>query len=225
VFESVLGGDGPHVSIVSQRDGTVLDRIGSRNPMISPDQHWLIYRQFYPANVTIVAESYLLYDLKKDVAGNRPPELDARFPRPSGRQVYPVSTDHFALRYDEVLGPTHEFESESFYWSADSHFVAFADATNTGSKSIVLVKVEETGPIAYVHALREGEICAGRTDLRGTLRAAMLHGVEFFPAQASLPDVWATFSGIRCEEPLRLHSQDFKLAEVEVHEKVRQPKR
>lgn len=225
VFGTVVGQDGPHVWIISQIDGAVLDHIGSRDPVLSPDQHWLIYRQFYPPHVEVVAEFYLLYNLAKDATGNSPPEIDRRFPRPSGRQVYPVTSDHFPHRHDEVLEPTHEFESESFYWSPDSRFVVFADTTATGSKTIILVKVEESDITTYTHPLQEGEICANRTDLRGVLRGAILHGVEFIPTQAPLPDVWATFSGIRCDDPLRLRAQDFKQAAVEVHKKISPPKK
>ncbi len=224
VFGTVVGEDGPHVWIVSQIDGRVLDHIGSRNPTVSPDQHWLIYRQFYPPHVEIPADFYLLYDLSKDAAANRPPELDSRFPRSSGRQVYPVTADHFAPRYDEALEPTHEFDSESFFWSPDSRFVAFADVTDA-AKAIVVVRVGDNNLITYTHTLKEKEICANRNDLGSTLPSAALHSVEFVPAQGPLPDIWATFSGIRCEDPLRLHAQDFKPAEIEIHKKIQPPKK
>lgn len=220
-----VGRDGPWVTILSRIDGREIDTIASRNPMVSPDQHWLIYRDFYPASATLVDEAYLLYDLTKDEAGNRPPKLDRRLPRSNGRQVYPVTTDHFAGRSDEMPEPAHGFVSDSFYWSPDSRFVAFGDGTPANPKSIILVKVGEADLTTYVHTVKEGEICASRGDLRGVLRGATLHNVEFFSAKAPLPDVWATFSGIRCDEPLRLHSEDFKKADIEVHRKYPTPKK
>jgi hypothetical protein len=224
VFESVLGGDGPHVTILSQIDGRELDRIGSRDPSVSPDQHWLVYRQFYAPRAPITTEAYMLYNLSTDRHANRAPELESKIPRPGGRQLYPVTTDGFFRRDDEVLEPLHDFASESFYWSADSRFVAFADATDT-SKKLVLAEVSDSGLTAYVHSLRAGEICPNTSGLGDTLWPAMLHNVEFIPAQGTRPDVWATFSGIRCNEPLRLHAQDFTRAEVEVHQRIRPAKK
>lgn len=224
VFGTVAGEDGPHVWIVSQIDGSVLDHIGSRGPVVSPDQHWLIYRQFYPRNVEIVAEFYFLYDLTSDMARNRPRQQEPGHPVPAGRQVYPVTANHLPLGHAESLEPLHEFESESFFWSPDSQFVAFADATSD-AKSIVLVKVGNNNLITYTHTLKENEICGGRAGMGGVLGPAMLHSIEFVPAEAPLPDIWATFSQIRCEEPLRLHAQDFKPAEIEIHKRIQPPKK
>lgn len=214
--------DGPHVWIISQIDGKVLDHIGSRTPVVSPDQHWLIYRQFYPRNAVIIAEFYFLYDLTKDAAGNLPRKPEPGWHDPGGRQVYPVTTNHFPLGHDEKAEPTHEFVSQSFYWSADSRFVAFADWTG-GTESIVLVKAGEDDLKTYIRPLAPGVLC--ETGAPTVNRAATLQNVEFIPTAAALPDVWAHFSDIPCrhpaKQPLQFHAGDFRPAAIELHEKIK----
>lgn len=228
VFGNVAGEDGPHVWIMNQVDGRVIDHIGSRGPVLSPDQRWLMYRQFYPPRVQIVTENYLLYDLAKDAAGNREWDGDPGYPRPEGREVYPVTANNIPLHPMDKLEPLHDFTSESFYWSSDSRFVAFADFTGH-TESIVLVRVGDRDLTTYVHPLRDSEICEGGSQTAYTIQAATLHSVEFLPAASSLPGVWAHFSNIPCRhplsQPLRLHAEDFKPAEIELHERIRPPKK
>ena len=51
----------------------ILDIFGARDPVVSPDRHWLVYRERYPTRVEVVWEQYLLYDLTKDAAYNAVP--------------------------------------------------------------------------------------------------------------------------------------------------------
>jgi hypothetical protein len=228
VFGTVVDEDGPHVWILSQIDGKVLDHIGSRDPVVSPNQHWLVYRKFYPPRVEIVTESYLLYDLTKDAAGNRLRNEEPGYPVRPGRQVYPVTAHHIPFHIMDSLEPLHEFVSESLFWSSDSRFVAFADSTG-GTESVVLVKVDERDLTTYVHSLKANEICEGETQSGSTMPAAMLNNVEFIHAAASGTDIWAYFSNIPCRQParqpLRVRTEDFKPAAIELHERIRPPKK
>ena len=82
---------------------------------MSPDQHWLIIRKFFPVHMDVpYTEEYLLYDLTKDGAGNRQPGVGLDEPADVGRPVYPVglkNTDIDNINVPEekpiVSTPTH----------------------------------------------------------------------------------------------------------------------
>jgi hypothetical protein len=141
-FGGVRGGDGYIVWILSEQAGTILDTIGARDPRLSPDRRWLIYRQRYPTQSEAVFEQYLLYDLSKDAAGNQP--SGARHEYPPGRLVYPVTASRARLE-DLTLTPDqyHTFPGKSFFWSADSKSVASADHVGK-TTSIIVVRIEAT---------------------------------------------------------------------------------
>lgn len=225
VFYSVPR-DGPFVSVISQRDGTEIEGIGSRDPVVSPDQHWIVYREYYPARAVISTEAYMLYDLTKDPVANRPPGWDPKGARDFGRQIYSVTADGFARNSDEEVEPTHSFTSDSFYWSSDSRFVAFADDDHNG-EVIVIVRMSERGPTTYVHHLAANELCEGTTDSAPLPESARLDNVEFISTASSGWELWAHFSHIPCHQPtpqpLRFRSSDFKPAAVEIHKKIRSP--
>ncbi len=104
VFGHIAGGDGPDVSIISQIDGNTLDGLGGRDPVVSPDQHWIVRRGWYGRFYEIQTDEYFLYDLTKTPAANADP---ARL-GPSGRPIYPISNVPFdQIDYDREQ--VHEF--------------------------------------------------------------------------------------------------------------------
>jgi len=213
VFGSVAGGDGPHVWIVSQIDGAILDHIGSRAPATSPNQRWIIYRKFYAPRSKIHTDSYDLYDLSKDAAANRLPAGGVE-----GLQVYPVTKDHVPFGLDDELEPLHSFAGDSFFWSPDSKFVVFEDGSE-GRTSIILVEMNEGNPTTFVHPLQARDVCD--TKYPGEVRAATLTRAEFEPMPGTLPDLLIHFRAYSCDKPARLTAADFKPAEIEVHQKIK----
>jgi len=229
VFGTVAGGDGPQVWIIDHTGGQILDGIGSRDAMVSPDQHWLVYRKFYPRNSEWPSEEYLLYDLTKDKATNRLPSEVPQEPNPPGRQIYPVTSGHVPFNnIAPEIERVHEFVSESFFWSADSKFVAFADRF-LGTTSIVFVAVGEKSLTTYSHALVADEIlCGGQPVSPQSIAGLTLHRLEFGPSQVAIPDVSVYFGhqGIpgrvhtSCNSPLRLHATKLRQAQIEVHKRL-----
>jgi hypothetical protein len=231
VFGTVRGEDGPFVWIISRKDGTKLDLLGSRSPVVSPDQQWIVYRHFYPRRSEILTESYLLYHLSEDPAANRLPAEVPGETNPPGRQIYPVTADHAPFNnilYDPKR--VHAFASESFYWSPDSKYLAFADRLVNGETdiaSIVMVRVGTKDLATYVHELNTKEMCGGAEPNPNIAATATLHGAEFGLGQGGLPELSARFfpyerqSAINpaCTAPVQLRSPDLKPAEIEIHDK------
>jgi hypothetical protein len=141
---------------------------------------------------------------------------------PPGRQVYPVTANHIPFHMRDSLEPLHEVESESFFWSPDSRYVAFADYS-AGAESIVLVRVGDGDLTTYTHVLKRDELCQDGTETGQNPLVARVDKVEFVAA-AGAWDVWVYFSHIPCpapaRQPLRLHMEHFQPAPIEVHKRM-----
>ena len=160
VFGPIGGGDGYAIWVLSNTSGAILDTIGARDPSVSPDQHWIAYRQRYPPNAEIPAEEYMLYDLTKDAAGNQ--LTDPQYGNPPGRLMYPVTQNHTPMGNLEITPEqAHAWASNTFFWSPDSRFVAFADRFQDKT-SFVLVRIDNGEITAYVHPIDTSELCTAR---------------------------------------------------------------
>jgi hypothetical protein len=72
VFGSV-GYELKNINIIDSAKAALLDSFDGFTPAMSPNQRWLVYRKFYPFHTELpVSEEYLLYDLSKTPAQNRP---------------------------------------------------------------------------------------------------------------------------------------------------------
>ncbi|PWU11898.1 MAG: hypothetical protein C5B51_01810 [Terriglobia bacterium] len=219
VFGEVAGNDGPHVWIVSRIDGGILDHIGSRDPVVSPDQHWIAYRQFYPQRSVVVSERYLLYDLTKGREGNRILSDDPTYEGLAGEEVYPVTKDHRPLGPYDSLEPLHSSIS-TFFWSSDSKFVAFGDTGESGFSSIVVAKLGATDLTTYTRPINGEEICGkgwGRT-----VDYHMLQRLEMVPEQG-VPDIWIYPDIGNCNQPVLIRGREFKAGQIEVHSPLKRP--
>ncbi len=231
VFGAIGGGDGPAVWILSQIDGRKIDMFGARNAILSPDQHWVVFRRYYPRTAEIMTDDYLLYDLTKGPSQNEMPSEPPGAPNPPGRQIYPATVGHVPVN-GALLEPAqvHTFAADSFYWSPDSRHVVFADRvekSGTETTSVVVVEVGEKDLTTYVHPLNTSEMCAGAELGPRIAAGATLRGVEFAPARGKLPEIWARFSrddspasiNPACAKPVRLYDANLKRAEIQVGRK------
>ena len=228
VFGPVNRDDGYIVWIISQVDGVILDVFGARNPQVSPDQHWLVYRQRYPSVVENVFEQYLLYDLTKTPAENASANANPHFKPPPGRMEYPVTAGRTRLENLEVApGQRHEFASETFFWSPDSRFVVFGDRM-AGHVSVVAVSVVGKDTVTYLHQLFRTEICDSAGPKVALDGFARLSNVDFGIAPSSVPRFSAHFSlppgpggGEDCTKAPLFHSGNLMRAAVETHPRTK----
>ena len=211
------GGGGHVVDLIAEATGAVLDSFIVMSPAVSPDQHWLAMRDWIiPQSEIPVTEQYLLYDLTKDAAGNRSfpgvgPGKVIRY----GRTMYPATPGHIPFENHGVgEDQVHTSWGESFFWSADSKSVVFADRTRAGL-AIVLVQVGETDLTTLLHPVSDSDVCGRLSD--ATISEP--YGV---------PEIQATFYATGttpCTKVLTLHGDDFGPAKEEVYppRKITQP--
>ena len=230
VFGSVPGDGGYIIWILSEVDGSIENVFGARNPRVSPDQHYLVYRRRYPTVVEVVYEEYLLYDLTRGAAANQSPGTTPQSRPAPGRLVFPITANRARLDDLKVTPDQyHRFAAESFFWSPDSKFVVFADRAG-GNTSVVVIDVAGKELPAYVHGLNPSDICLGDALGPELTAGARLSKVEFGTTSEDLPSVWAHFSfdtlsaprGTTCTKAPLLHSGNLKRAAVEFHKPIKE---
>ncbi len=130
------------IYIVDSSDGRVLDTMLATTPAISPDQHWLAYRAFWPRFSDLEpSEEYLLYDLTGDAASNTATGVKADLFPARGFVLYPRVADSKPFSHAGLPpGLTHVSRADALRWSDDSKSVIFADSVQD-KVSIVLVEI------------------------------------------------------------------------------------
>ena len=216
----VFSGSGysAEIDLIDGAKAVLLDSIWGFAPAMSPDQKWLVYRKFYPRRTELpVSEEYLLYDLSKSPAQNRPPGITPDDPLSVGRVIFPPgqdngSADNIGIAEDQ----RHSSVSDSLYWASDSRAVVFGDRIQ-GIPSIVLVKLDGNGnTTALVHHVSLSEVSPG----------VALDGVPLIVQHADVGPEQSGDRTVRIElfssdsacvpKPLELHTSEFQPAKFEV---------
>lgn len=208
-----------NVTLADIQGRQVIDSFYAYNPVISPDQHWLIMRKFYPTGGISenVSEEYLLYDLKKNRVENRAPGIIPTDRADVGNVVYPLGQNN--LLGDNIGLPesqVHHFRSATFFWAPDSNSVVFADSVqNVVSIVLILIKKNDQ-TTAQVHAVRLTELCATYNESF----PMELSKVNFGASESQPLDIEADFTSKApscTTREVRLQFADFTPAATEIH--------
>ncbi|MCU1253205.1 MAG: hypothetical protein JWQ49_6234 [Edaphobacter sp.] len=206
-----------NVYLVDQTKAVQLDSFTASNPVLSPDQRWIAYAKFYPAQVEGSSE-YMIYDLAKTLVQNRPDGAEPTDTIDVGRVIFPPGHQNFPGSNTNLPDELRHFGAGRLYWAPDGRAILFEDRTPSDA-GIVLVAIDEKGtPAASRHTLSATEIC-GRETPDGSTYNWKLDRVDVGPgaagSRAILVDLSAT-GGDRCTpHVLQLRSEDFKAAKVE----------
>jgi len=209
------------ITVIDQTSGTVVDSFMAYDAVMSPDQHWLVMRGFYPLHPQVTpSEVYLLYDLSQSAAANRHGLTPYTADIP-GWVVYPVVPKNAPIDPADVPdSEEHRFRSRTFQWSADSHSAVFADSMQD-TLSIIVVTLGYDKIHTYVHPVSKSEVCMGAAASAGTSDLTLAHAeVSTLPVSSLV--VHAEFSSLDSGTPcistqLNLHLHDFQAARTEVY--------
>jgi len=211
-----------------------LERIGflaGRNPVVSPDAHWLVMRHFhhFALNEEEDSEVYLLYDLTKDAKANAigvTPESGNLI----GKQIYPVPHPGMAFETAAGLAPElyHRFRAQSFFWDQASQTVVFADSQED-RLAVVMISLGSGQPSTLARVVDLKDVCESTTG--GEAPGLTMTGAEFGPVEGSDRMVTLHWTEADPASPyppgsckphdLSVHLVDFVRPEPEVHTPVK----
>lgn len=134
------------ISLVNIESGKLLDSFYCFSPSVSPNKKYIAFEKVFPAhfNANVSAE-YMLYNLQKSPQENRQVGTSINNKIDVGTAIYPPGSRNTLGDNLSIAGRArHTMLSDTYYWSAGSSRVAFADRSG-GKLSIVLVHLEESG--------------------------------------------------------------------------------
>jgi hypothetical protein len=213
------------INIVDAKDGSVIDWFMLVCPVMSPDQHWIVGRDFIaPQTELSQSEEYLLYDLSKDATHNRSPGLTRYTAGAVGEVVYPKVAGN--TPFEHIGSPsaqTHVARSSTFYWSSDSRSLAFADSVQA-ELSIILVRLDKDGFSTFVHPVTVSEACLESPETPADTAPLTVPKIEVGSSTKRDDLIEVTFAAAptspKCTPKTLtlLQSRDFQPAELEIHQ-------
>lgn len=173
----MFSGDLWEVAVIDVDRPSVSDRFLGYEPTMSPDGHYISFIKFFPPHAAENAEDhYMLYDLIKDAAHNRPRGNSFDDWQTVGVTVYPSGIgNHDVDNLHRPQSAVHMLSSEGFFWDSSSDQLVFADDYQ-GSTSVVLVDVLPDGKVTTRIAPVSADACGEKAITSCTLR---LVGVVF----------------------------------------------
>jgi hypothetical protein len=210
-----------NINIIDPAAAKLTDSFSGFNPAMSPNQRWLAFRKFYPRHTELpTSEEYLLYDLTRTAAQNRPAGIAPDDWQDVGVPIFPLGmnnslTDHIGLPEDQQ----HRAGSNSFFWASDSQAMVFGDILQDRFATI-LVTIDESGATkAYVHPIKVSETCPGKPDHLDSFGVFIEHA-DIGPAIEGDRLIHLSLRptpGVCEPKDMELHSADFQPAKPEVH--------
>gem|GEM_PF-4850097 len=118
------------VVLVDTRTWNVYEKFLCYAPAVSPDGKHIAFVKFFPPHFLDNEEDhYMLYDVMKTAAQNRPRGVKRTNVGTVGTTIYPLGMgnrdgDNTNLDRDDL----HAFKSEKLFWTPDSKAIVFADS-------------------------------------------------------------------------------------------------
>jgi hypothetical protein len=142
VVIGMFSGDLWSIAIISTDQLALVDYFLCYEPAVSPDGHYIAFSKFFPPHGADGAEyHYMLYDLRKDAAHNRPSGISTSDWKTVGFTLYPFGIGN--EEFDNIRRPeseVHMLSSDGFFWSPNSDQVVFADKYK-GSITVVVANL------------------------------------------------------------------------------------
>jgi hypothetical protein len=206
------------VFIIDAAKKALVDTFAAYHPVISPNQRWIAFKKIYPLHGVDGSDQYMLYDLAKPAAENRP-DGNAKDKTSVGTVIFPPGHENYPGSNIDLPESQHHSGGTRIYWAPDSRSIAFVDNTQEGP-GVALVMVDDKGtPSAFRHALTPAEMC-GRDAASADSINWHLSGAGLGSARGELAlDIDAS-GGLDCvSHTVQLQKAAFEGAKTEVNRK------
>jgi len=177
----MVNGSSSEIVVVDLGSDKVIDKFVCYLPSLSRDVRYIAFIKFYPSHFAEGTEDhYMLYDLAKTPAENRPRTTPSGDWKTVGRCIYPMGIGNDDN--DNVGHPKdrEHFSRSQLFWSQDQEQFFFADQVDSAPQIVlVLVDVSADGG-AKVRTLTQGteQMCSANSVGTGGC-AAIVRKVEF----------------------------------------------
>jgi hypothetical protein len=160
VVVGMVNGSVFEIVILNTHPLGIADTFLAYSPTVSPDTRLIAFVKFYPAHfVEGTEDHYLLYDVARSAADNRPVNVSLNDHTNVGIEVYP----HVANQGGDNTGvppqQQHHMLAQRFFWQSDSARYVFAD-DYAGEWDVVLVAIADGVPSASKITVPKNEVCA-----------------------------------------------------------------
>jgi hypothetical protein len=160
IVVGMVNGSVYEVVILSIHPLEIVDSFLAYSPTVSPDARFIAFIKFYPAHFVDGADDrYLLYDVARSAADNRPVNEPLNDHVNVGIAVYPRLANQDADNTRVPPQQQHHMLAQSFFWQSDSVRYIFADEY-AGDWDVVLVSIADGVPSASKVVAPKSEICA-----------------------------------------------------------------
>jgi hypothetical protein len=146
VVIGMFSGDVWEVAVVDLDRPSLSDKFLCYEPAIAPNGRYISFIKFFPAHFAEgVEDHYMLYDLRKSAAQNRPAGTSSDDWQTVGTTVYPAGIGNHD--FDNLRRPessVHILYSDGFFWNSSGDQFLFADEFQ-GQVSVILIDLSLDG--------------------------------------------------------------------------------
>jgi hypothetical protein len=195
VVRGMVNGSGSEIAVIDLGSAKLVDKFVCYLPSMSRDGRYIAFVKFYPSHFAEGTDDhYMLYDIAKGAAENRPSGVPADDWKTVGKCVYPLG---IANRDNDNIGvpkgSQHSSKSE-FFWNPDREEFLFADQADTvATITLVLVDVAPSGEVTVKTIAGTTELCSASTSGAATC-SALVRKAEFLSAPEAA--VTVTFENV-----------------------------
>lgn len=182
IVRGMVNGSGSEIAVIDLGSAKLIDKFVCYLPSMSRDGWYIAFVKFYPSHFAEGTDDhYMLYDIAKGAAENRPPETPSDDWKTVGKPIYPVGIGNRDNDNIGIPNGSQHFSKSEVFWNPDREEFLFADQRDTVAITLVLVDVAPNGDVAVKTVTGGTELCSASTSGAATC-SALVRKAEFLSA-------------------------------------------
>lgn len=198
----MTGGSTAEVAIVSLSAAKVVDKFLCAMPSLSPDGRYIAFLKLRPTHYipdVNPEDHYMLYDVDRSAAENRPKNVPPDDQSTVGTCIYPIGGGNAPADNMNAPRGTEHLARSGFFWAPRSDLILFADHVGCASSLIlVLADVKSIDAVGIRTVQQPTSAFCSHGDGDQTLCSLLVRKVDF-PDQAE-PRIGVVFEIVRTRQ-------------------------